>query len=587
MYGRKYLKSKLYSGACLVKQLYVKAIGLLFPPCKEKLVQFFDLEQSETYDLNGATYVPDLLGDSGLEDGRTTVGGGVLLGDRYIQQDEFIPTQTAIIEFNLKFNVTAATQRFGSRTSNLVDNVEFGTNLYGRLIFKWGSIEYDSVNADTEWHEYRIENGELYQDGNKLYGVAGSPVGNPIYPFDINALNNGGVRGSFVCDAYMTDINLNGYEANFDTANNNANDIIYFTNRETNDFFEGRIQSGTGSDVERDLSIYSGADGEFGYTLSDGVTYYDATGNPIPQGTKIANLSNGLTCAYLDAGQVTQASAQYTGRLKADLEYAQGSFTFDGSSNSLNTGITPNNETKMKLWGQYETLLTADTGHGVIGNGERFYQLVGTANFYWQLGWGGVYNDSVVADTNRHQSEIANGLMFIDDSIVVTSPDTITGITGNIILGAVDINGTVGAYCNYTMYKAEITHSGSVHVWGFDADTEAVIYTIDGVVQTPPTIQGTVTSAQWGNGAVRQATDLYEVIQADETLTDRWYDTTDPENPVRQLKAIEDIQPNEDDQLFTTFDDNGNLIKQGFYDEALVSPCLEEAEDFFKQLNHF
>lgn len=176
-----------------------------------------------------------------------------------------------------------------------------------------------------------------------------------------------------------------------------------------------------------------------------------------------------------------------------------GSFTSNGTNNYLDTGIVPTQDTVMKVWGSFNT--TGDLRVLGVAGSPNEYLFGALDDDFWHV-WAGIVNTTttVNADTNLHLFEWNDAELYIDGVKAGGTKGTSVGTPTNPLwlFGAFN-----SLYANITIYKSEITHNSQVHVWDFNADgDETVKYTIDGVLQPSPTIQGTVTSGQWGTDCI-------------------------------------------------------------------------------------
>lgn len=176
-----------------------------------------------------------------------------------------------------------------------------------------------------------------------------------------------------------------------------------------------------------------------------------------------------------------------------------GAFNANGTNNYIDTGIVPNQNTVMKFWGKFNNL--SEQYHGCrVSAGNRFYVGINSLQ-QWAAGWNH-FNVGGTADTGVHKFELRESNLYIDGELIVSVAPTTLDVPYSIFIYARNIGGVPDYFTNFTMYKAEITHNGSVHTWVFDQGNEAVVYTIDGAVQTPTTIQGTVLSSQWEDSCI-------------------------------------------------------------------------------------
>lgn len=79
-------------------------------------------------------------------------------------------------------------------------------------------------------------------------------------------------------------------------------------------------------------------------------------------------------------------------------------------------------------------------------------------------------------------------------------------------------------------------------------------------------------------GTAQQATKKYSLVEADKTLSEQWYDHTDPDNVVPLVKTIADLPNIDNDQQFVNTED---ILKSGFYSQSIEEPCYTEVNKFF------
>ena len=81
----------------------------------------------------------------------------------------------------------------------------------------------------------------------------------------------------------------------------------------------------------------------------------------------------------------------------------------------------------------------------------------------------------------------------------------------------------------------------------------------------------------------QQLTTKYKLVEAYklQPLNTALFNVTSVNDVIPLVVLISDLPSNDKDQLFATKDENGTLIKLGFYVAPVVEPCLTEVENFF------
>lgn len=300
--------------------------------------------------------------------------------------------------------------------------------------------------------------------------------------------------------------------------------------------------------------------------------------------------------AFVDdgAGGSEYGGLDYVGRIAQNIEYNKGSYAANGTDNYLDTGIVPSQSTSLKVWMKSNeipnTPITFIGKRNVDGLG-RF--LIGhDPSGEIEIGWGGTtYATGIIADTEEHLYEINNGALYYDGEFIGGSVGTSIGTSNSdITIFARNDGGLIDRYANMDLLKAEITHNGETHIWDFNPNgDEAIVYTIDGVVQTPPTIQGTVTSGQWDTDEIIRATDAqgnpYTLLaRAWEDMTSQpFYDYANwPDSVTALVAPVEDLVSEYEDgnkKIFISFDGDDLGCVLG-YETAKSGDDLEKVREF-------
>ena len=325
---------------------------------------------------------------------------------------------------------------------------------------------------------------------------------------------------------------------------NNVNDITFTTPSNT------KYVRFTVNKTSTDTAQLEQGTTATAYETYIGYFYDSALTEPVPQGVK-SETANGKSGFYTADSTPSYADADFSGGLKANIDVNYGSFTANGTNNYLDTGIVPTQSTVMKVWGKWNNLSNLGSmgcNNGSVGD----YYFGTTTGPNYRLDFGSASFTGGTPDTDCHVFEVANGELFIDDTKELGTSGQSVG-TPSLSLYLLDQNGAFSNPNDFTIFKAEIIHSGSTHIWDFNADSdEKVVYTIDGALQSTPTISGTVTSGQWGtDGIVRQQTTKYSVFTADQLKTaNNWYSALG----VPQVLAIADLANVQDSVEFIAKD---------------------------------
>jgi len=88
----------------------------------------------------------------------------------------------------------------------------------------------------------------------------------------------------------------------------------------------------------------------------------------------------------------------------------------------LDTGIVPNQNTALRVWGNFKNLVGVQQIGSRKETSERFYFGVSSIG-NWFFGWSDRFIDTVTADTERHKFEISNKMFFIDDVMIYDLSD--------------------------------------------------------------------------------------------------------------------------------------------------------------------
>ena len=121
----------------------------------------------------------------------------------------------------------------------------------------------------------------------------------------------------------------------------------------------------------------------------------------------------------------------------------------------LDTGIVPNQNTVLRIWGNYTSL--SNQFHGCWNASGNGMFMVGSTVTQWRMFWGGTANQTGgTADTSRHKFELKNGELFVDDVYIVgTEGETIQTPLNSIYLHAFNNNGSPANFTNlHTQIKS-------------------------------------------------------------------------------------------------------------------------------------
>lgn len=178
-----------------------------------------------------------------------------------------------------------------------------------------------------------------------------------------------------------------------------------------------------------------------------------------------------------------------------------GSFTsISGNLNYVKTGIVPNQSTLIRVWGKYVTDDAKTEAMGCRNALESSQYMFGKTNLREYIVWFGseVLKYGTYDKLDRLYT-LSNGVFKIDESIELGNEGELIGSPVNEIYLLAYNNGGYNPtlYNDFKIYKAEIIHNGSAHVFKPNPTNQNFDYAIDGVAQTPVAVRGTVTSNQW------------------------------------------------------------------------------------------
>ena len=140
------------------------------------------------------------------------------------------------------------------------------------------------------------------------------------------------------------------------------------------------------------------------------------------------------------------------------------SLTTDGIDDYIDTGIIPDNNTEVKIWGSYITN-TGDTvaiGTRNLGTTDsRFYPLANQGiGAYFNYGWNTYIDSSKEFDTKYHKFTLNSLGFYIDGVKSGTVSEELTIQTKSIMIGCASVEGTLKYFAPFLYNKVEIWQSG-------------------------------------------------------------------------------------------------------------------------------
>ena len=128
----------------------------------------------------------------------------------------------------------------------------------------------------------------------------------------------------------------------------------------------------------------------------------------------------------------------------------------------IDTGIVPNQNTALRIWGNFKNLTNQLIGTRDSSGVSQFFFGVFSSNFF--LGYGTSQTIGITADTLSHKFEIFDGELFLDDvKISGNKGATIGNPSFDIWLQTLNNGGSVLFASNFNLEYAEIDHNGKTY----------------------------------------------------------------------------------------------------------------------------
>ncbi|MCP4321908.1 MAG: hypothetical protein GY787_08675, partial [Alteromonadales bacterium] len=189
----------------------------------------------------------------------------------------------------------------------------------------------------------------------------------------------------------------------------------------------------------------------------------------------------------------------------------------------VNTGIIPNQNTVLRVWGNFNSLTSPSTVqyHGTrVAWNDRAYGF-GINGAQWIFAYGNGFNGVGTSDTLAHAFEINDGKFYVDGAMLSDrKANYMSGITLEIFLQALNA-GSATSQSNFNMTACEIVHDGVTYTLNIEERQSTGILSFNGSDGTKKLLQQYLSpaTATVVNNTVESAFDLYGGTIADGTQT--------------------------------------------------------------------
>jgi len=156
---------------------------------------------------------------------------------------------------------------------------------------------------------------------------------------------------------------------------------------------------------------------------------------------------------------------------ESSREAVQGRTILGDGSTYLDTTIVPNQNTILRVWGNFNSLTGGQRFGTRVSTTSNMYFFGISATIEWQFGWENVGAFAVAADTDFHKFEINGGKFLIDDAVVYDFSSTpLTSIITTLDILGLNQNGSHVNQCDFDLDKAEIVHNGITYTLDINPD---------------------------------------------------------------------------------------------------------------------